>query len=285
MKFKKSRDEVCETLRGGLTDFIEADILSVFYETTPEAVADILPPGLLPYKRPIIVAGFNDFHRTNFEVPYLETALYVSCVHEKTGRPGFFVPAMTLDKDMGTILGREVGGYPKKVGSLKRERQGNHFEGCAERHGIPYFTIRADLNEAPNDPQLMDAIGELLTPPDPENHPGCTIIYNYLWPASLWVHLDDISKAPAPILYTVWKGKEPCDVQPEIGKGEVIYQPSKHDPWCSLPVVHTLGAIMTHNGINLSGAHSSEDEYPVDPAAYLPYAFYGFDADVSNETV
>lgn len=283
MNFKKSRDQVCETLRGGLTDFPESDVLSVFYETTPEAIRDILPPGLLPYKRPIVIAGFNDFHRTNFEVPYLEAALYVSCVHEKTGRPGFFVPAMTLDKDMGTILGREVGGYPKKVGQLQHSRVGNHFEGSASRHGIQYFTIKADLDGKPNDPELMAAIAELMTPPDPEGHPGCTIIYNYLWPASTWVHLDDIKKAPSPILYTVWKSKAPCDVPPELGTGEVIYQPSKHDPWCCLPVVHTLGAIMTHNGIGLSGARTPEDEYPVDAEAYLPYAFYGFDALLEDE--
>ena len=278
MHFKRTREEVCETLRGGITDFPESDILSVFYETTPEAVKEILPPGLLPYKRPIVVAGFNDFHRTNFEVPYLETALYVSAVHEKTGLPGFFVPAMTLNKDMGTILGREVGGYPKKVGELHCKREGNHFEGSAARHGIQYFTIKADLDGKPNDPGLMAAIGELMTPPDPENHPGCTIIYNYLWPACTWVHLDDMRKAPAPILYTVWKSKEPCDVKPELGRGEVIYQPSKHDPWCALPVARTLGAIMTHNGIGLSGSRTPADEYPVDPEAYLPYAFYGFDA-------
>lgn len=282
MDFKRTRAEVCETLNGGLTDFMEADILSVFYETTPKAVEEILPPGLLPYKRPIIVAGFNDFKRVNFEEPYLEAALYVSCVHEKTGRPGFFVPAMTLDRDMGTILGREVGGYPKKVGELRRKREGSHFEGSASRHGIQYFTIKAELDGKPNDPGLMAAIAELMTPPDPEKHPGCTIIYNYLWPACTWVHLKDVRQAPKPILYTVWKSKHPCDVPPEVGVGEVLYQPSKHDPWCALPVEHTLGAIMTHNGIGLSGTREPEDECPVDPEAYLPYAFYGFDTLLDN---
>ena len=282
MQFKRNRGELCETLRGGLTDFPEGDILSVFYETTPEAVENILPPGLLPFKRPIVVAGFNDFHRTNFEVPYLEAALYVSAVHEKTGRPGFFVPAMTLSADMGTFLGREVGGYPKKMGVLECKREGAHFEGSAARHGIRYFTVKADLNGTPNDPGMMAAIGELLTPPDPEGHPGSTIIYNYLWPASLWAHLADVSQAPAPILYTVWKSKEACDIPPEIGCGEVIYQPSAHDPWCSLPVLHTLGAILTHNGIGLSGSRPPADEYPVDPVAYLPYAFYGFDVTLDK---
>lgn len=277
MQFKRTQEQVCETLRGGVTDFPEADVLSVFYETTTEAVKDILPPGLLPYRRPIVVAGFNDFHRTNFEVPYLEAALYVSAIHEKTGLPGFFVPAMTLSEDMGTILGREVGGYPKKVGQLQCNRDGTHFEGSAVRHGIPYFTIKADLEGTPNDPDLMAVIGELLTPPDPVNHPDSTIIYNYLWPTSTWVHLDDIRKAPAPILYTVWKTKAPCNVPPEIGTGQVIYQPSKHDPWCCLPTAHILGAVMTHNGISLSGSRFPEDEYKLDPEAYLPYAFYGFD--------
>lgn len=278
MSFRRTRDQVCQTLRGGITDFPEAEILSVFYETTPEAIEDILPPGLKPYTRPIVMAGFNNFHKTNFEVPYWETALYVSAVHEKSGLRGFFVPAMTLNVDMGTILGREVGGYPKKCGKLNIARNGNHVEGSAERHGIQYFNISADLDGVPNDPELMNCIGELMTPPDPEGHPGATVIFNYLWPAANWVHLNDISKAPKPILYTVWKTKYQGDKKPEIGKGKVIFKESKHDPWYSLPVENTLGAIMTYDGLGLSGSRLPVDEYELDPAEYLPYAFYGYDA-------
>ena len=277
MSFKRTQEQVCDTLKGGITDFPCAEIMSVFYETTPEAAADVLPPGLKPYKRPIVVAGFNHFTETNFEVPYNEAALYVAAVHEKTGLPGLFVPGMTLDVDMGSILGREVGGYPKKWGSLSMEQEGETYQASARRHGITYYSVKAQLNGKPNDPKLMEAIGELLTPPDPEGHPGATIIYNYLWPASQWAHLSDISKAPSPILYTVWKTKHPGPKKPILGTGEVIYQHSDHDPWDSLPVVHTLGAIMTFDGIALDGARSPEDEYLVDPQEYLPYAFYGFD--------
>lgn len=278
ISFKRNQNEVCETLRGGITDFPESEILTVFYETTPEAIREILPPGLVPYKRPIVMAGFNNFARTNFETPYWEAALYVSAVHEKTNLRGFFVPGMTLNVDMGTILGRELGGYPKKCGNLKLKRTGSHMEGSAERHGIQYFTIKADLNGIPNDPELMNAIGELMTPPDPENHPGATIIFNYLWPASTWAHLEDVSQAPSPILYTIWKTKTPGEKKPEIGTGEVIFRESKHDPWCALPVANTLGAVVTYDGISLESGRTPENQYAVDAKAYLPHAFYGFDA-------
>ena len=125
MSFKRTSEQVCETLKGGITDFMGAEVMSVFYETTPEAIEDILPPGLVPYESPLVIAGFNNFSATNFEVPYKEAALYVACVHEKTGRPGLFVPGMTLDVDMGSILGREVGGYPKKWGQLKLDTESN----------------------------------------------------------------------------------------------------------------------------------------------------------------
>ena len=62
-----------------------------------------------------------------------------------------------------------------------------------------------------------------------------------------------------------------------IVTGEVIYTHSDHDPWDSLPVVNVLGAIKTFDGLALDGARKPEDEYPVDPVEYLPYAFYGFD--------
>jgi len=277
MGFKRTRDQVCETLKGGETDFPSSEILSVFYETTDEAVADLLPPGLLPYKRPLVIAGFNNFKKTNFEVPYQEAALYVAAVHEKTGLRGFFVPAMTLDVDMGTILGREVGGYPKKCGRLKITRDGTHIEGSAERHSIKYFTIKANMDGIPNDPKLMEAIAEMMTPPDPDGHPGATVIFNYLWPASTWVHLKDLSKAPKPILYTVWKSKTPGEKKAEIGNGELIFRESKHDPWYTLPVEKTFGAIVTYDGIALGGARTPADEYEIDPLNYLPYAFLGYD--------
>lgn len=85
----------------------------------------------------------------------------------------------------------------------------------------------------------MKKITGILTPPDPEGHPG--------------------------------------EKSPVIGTGEVIYTHSDHDPWGSLPVVHTLGATLTFDGIALDGARTPKDEYAVDPEEYLPYAFYGFD--------
>ena len=184
---------------------------------------------------------------------------------------------MTLNVDMGTILGRELGGYPKKAGRLGYNRTGNSFVGFAERHGIPYYTVKAEFDGVPNDPELMAAIGELLTPPDPVNHPGATIIYNYLWPASSWVHLKDLDKAPQPILTTVWKTKHPGTKKPEIGKGEVIFQKSENDPWYEFAPVKTLGAIMSYDGLALDGNRQPEDEYPVDAKEYLPYAFYSYD--------
>jgi acetoacetate decarboxylase len=277
MSFKRTPDQICDTLKGGITDFPEAEIMSVFYETTPEAVKEILPPGLVPYERPLVIAGFNNFARTNFEVPYREAAMYVAAVHEKTGKVGLFVPGMTLDVDMGSILGREVGGYPKKWGKLTLNQTETTYEASAARHGVEYYKIKVDLNGKPNDPEIMQKIAGILTPPDPENHPGATIIYNYLWPASQWAHLENIKEAPNPILYTVWKTKTPGERKPVIGTGEVIFTHSEHDPWDSLPVVNTLGAIMTYDGIALDGARTPEDEYAIDPEAYLPYAFYGFD--------
>lgn len=279
MKFKKSLSEVCETLKGGVTDFPGAEIMSVFYETTPEAIKEVLPPGLRPFEHPIVVAGFNTFTKTNFEVPYHEAALYVSAVHEATGKPGLYVAGMTLDVDMGSILGREAGGYPKKWGKLSLKEDGTSYEAAAERHGVEYYKIKVDLNGKPNDAEMMKKIAGLLTPPDPQNHPGATIIYNYLWPVSQWAHhLNDLSKAPDPILWTIWKTKTPGEKKPVFGTGEIMLTPSKHDPWASLPVVHTLGAVLTYDGIALDGKRTDADEYRVSAEEYLPYAFVGFDA-------
>lgn len=278
MTFQRTKNEVCPSLKGGAANFYENEILSVFYETTPEAVADVLPPGLKPYKHPIVMAGINNFIASDFDVPYYEVVLNVAAVHEKTGFHGFFVAGMALNSDMGLILGRELCGYPKKLGKITYSHDGNNVEGSAERHGIQYYTVKAEMGSQPNDPRMLQMIGEVLTPPDPEKHPGSNAFFNYVWPGYIWVHAQDVGKVSPPILLTTWKNKVPCERKAEYGTGQVTFRDSRHDPWSSLPVANMLGACMTYDIAVLGVNWTPDDEYPVDANAYMPHAYRSFDA-------
>src|SRR5437016_7485825 len=47
----------------------------------------------------------------------------------------FFCPWMMVDDDVALIVGRELLGYPKKLGSIAWRREGDFIEGIASRRG------------------------------------------------------------------------------------------------------------------------------------------------------
>ena len=61
-----------DLMKGGkpTADFYDAEILNLVWETTPEAIATLLPPPLKPASRPLVFAFIAYYPRTNFSVPY-----------------------------------------------------------------------------------------------------------------------------------------------------------------------------------------------------------------------
>jgi hypothetical protein len=85
MGFVKTFEQMMASARAS-ADFYDAEMLAIFWETKPEIVARILPPPLKPAEFPLAMAFVADYPRTNFDVVYKESALFLRAVHNGDGR-------------------------------------------------------------------------------------------------------------------------------------------------------------------------------------------------------
>jgi acetoacetate decarboxylase len=72
-------------------------------------------------------------------VTYLESALFLQA--EFNGEIGDYCLSMPVTNDMALILGREIFGYPKKIGQIGFNRRGQDVEGWMEQKKEAFFRI------------------------------------------------------------------------------------------------------------------------------------------------
>jgi len=260
MGFVKSLEEIVEKYqdRG---EFYDAEMLTVYFETKPEVVERLLPPPLEPAELPIGGVFVANYPKTNFGVTYLESALLLQAQFE--GEEGAYCLAMPVTDDMALILGREVFGYPKKIGNIHLERSGKDVEGWTERHGVRFLEIRAKLTGKFNDTAAQEMITENM-----ESQQDF-VVYNFKYfPAP---GRDGFDYNPRLI-------REAVEFAPnviEMGEAELMLQSSEHDPWGDVEIIKVLGAVYTiGNNTMLPGSVVAE----VDQMEFAPYAFMKLDS-------
>lgn len=86
-------------------DFYDAEMLNLVWETTPEAIATLLPPPLKPPSRPLVFAFIAYYPGTSFSVPYHESALLMKAGYK--GEGGFYCLSVPVSDDMAMARGRE----------------------------------------------------------------------------------------------------------------------------------------------------------------------------------
>jgi acetoacetate decarboxylase len=116
----------------------------------PQTAKKILPLGMFlrkPYRATFFIA---DYPKTAFTIPYHECALLI---HVRTPfGAGIHCPWMIVDDDTALIYGRELLGYPKKMGEFNFTKKGNTISAGLTRRGIPLLSVKAKLAEAENAP-------------------------------------------------------------------------------------------------------------------------------------
>jgi acetoacetate decarboxylase len=137
-------------LRLKVTLWENAHFLLVDLPLNPSAAKKILPLGMFlrkPYRATFFMA---DYTKTAFTVPYHECALLV---HVRTiFGSGVYCPWMIVDDDTALIYGRELLGYPKKLGEFEYARKGSALSAGLTRRGVPVFTVSARQKEAEKAP-------------------------------------------------------------------------------------------------------------------------------------
>lgn len=263
MGFVKTLPEMISYARPS-ADFYDAEMLTVFWETKPEIIARLLPPPLKPANQPIAMAFVANYPRTNFDVTYKESALFLRAVHNE--EEGGYCLAMPVTSDMAMAGGREVFGFPKKMADIHFKREGQSVEGWTERRGVRFMDIRAKLTGKLNDAAAQEILSAALNP----GADGAinAVSYNFKhFPAPEGGAFD---YNPRLIRQeTVLRPKEMV-----FGEAEIILRHSDYDPWAEIEVVKMLGALYTvGDNSMLRGSAVGEVGF----TEFAPYAFLKWD--------
>ncbi|WP_341268262.1 acetoacetate decarboxylase family protein [Gordonia malaquae] len=114
-----------------------------------------LPAGVRPVtpgRADVFAAWFPD---CTYGSVYHEAGVFV---HIKTigGRTGIHCPWMILDDDVALILGRELLGYPKKLGEINWSLDDTAISASAHRRGEELLTMSGRLGDvAPDAPPIL----------------------------------------------------------------------------------------------------------------------------------
>ena len=122
--------------------FVGAEMLTIDFVTSPDIVANLLPPGLEPTAEPLVTAMVGRW-RSNCVADFSGGAIYVMARHEDIEAP--YVLAMYMDTDHAIIFGRDLFGEPKKQAAISLHRRGDFMHGTVERHGTRLIEIKATL--------------------------------------------------------------------------------------------------------------------------------------------
>ncbi len=259
MGFVKTMDEIASRHRE-TAEFYDAEVLTVFFETTPETLQRLIPPPLAPPPFPIGAAFTAHYPHTNFGVSYYESALFLMA--KFNAEEGVYCLAMPVDNDMAMILGRETFGYPKKMGQIYLEREGNDLKAGTARHGISFVEMKARMEGRFNDPGAQELLKQKFeTDPD-------VVVFNFKYfmaPERTGYDYD-----PRLVRETVKRRFKSVS----YGEAQLVFNPSPHDPWSDVEIVRVLGA--THT-IGDNTMLPGEVVATVDPVAFTPYAFMKID--------
>ena len=117
--------------------FRDAEVLTLYWRTDPEAMAFLLPP---PLRAEGCVACVHIYKMNDVDWlgPYAEANVMFGA--SLGDRQGAYSPYLVLSSDIGVAHGREVHGQPKKLGLPSLEMRGDLLVGRVERNGIEVIT-------------------------------------------------------------------------------------------------------------------------------------------------
>ena len=242
MGFVKSADEI-RAIQDALAypRFVNAEMLSVVFESDRDYLRSILPPPLELTDATVraMVGRWQSNCVGNFE----GGALYLPARHD--GVDGEYVLAMYMTTDAAILYGRELFGEPKKQCATRLHRGRSTMVGLIERHGVCLIELHAEL--------------------DTELEPSTTTGVNFnikSTPSCTGVGLEDdavLTLAEFDVTLTTHR----------TGTGSVRLASTPHDPLGDIPIGAVAGAI--HQEGDLVPSTRRVATIPAD--TFLPYAY------------
>lgn len=262
MGFVKSFEEILANTRA-TADFYDAEMLTVFWETKPEIIARLLPAPLKPAAQPIAMAFVANYPKTNFDVTYKESALFIAASYN--GEEGNYCLSMPVTNDMAMAGGREVYGFPKKMADIDFSCDGKSAGGWTERRGVRFMEVRAELTGNFNDAGAQETLMSTAKGGDGSIR---GISYNFKYfPAPEGGALD----------YHPRLVRQETILRPkklQFGTAEIVLKHSDYDPWAEVEVVKVLGAMYTMGDNSMLAGKAVAES---DLMQFAPYAFLKWD--------
>lgn len=218
--------------------------VQVFYETDPDAAAEVLPPPLQPANAPEVWVSVG--HMPEIDLGVAQVA--VRCRHGD--EDGWYCLHLPMTTEAAVIGGRERYGENKKVADIRFEREGGHIEASVTRYGTTYLEVSAD-------------VAERLEPPEQE------VVPHYYFKYSLAA--DGSGYDFEPLLIRSEHTRVPTVL--ERVEAKLVLRDSGTDPVADLPVERLGGSFYTERTATARARAVAQ----VDGEAFLPFVYQRYD--------
>ncbi|MCP4760959.1 MAG: acetoacetate decarboxylase family protein, partial [archaeon] len=230
------------------------------------------PPPLKPPKIPLAHGFIGNYPKTNFGLPYSESALFVRAVFD--GNEGNYCLAMHLDgpgKGLAMAGGREHFGFPKKLAeiSFNYDEGTKTFEGTTARHGVNNMELKVNFVGKMNEPEAPKILIDVGIIPSKIKNPD-TYNYNY----KFFPSVDGVGFDYKPKLTAQTTKFSPNMLL--VGQADLKLGSTSHDPWAEIEVVKTLGALFQKGNNSMARGKVVAE---IDPEEFLPYSTLKWDWD------
>ncbi len=121
----------------------ESKTLFAMLEIDQLVIKKFLEPTPFEYVNNLAMVYVNDF-RTSEKLPYMDGGIIIQAKY-KDIIGGYYLFEYE-DNDAAVATGRELWGYPKKIGEMTLERSANIVRGTASRNGNKLIEIECDLS-------------------------------------------------------------------------------------------------------------------------------------------
>jgi acetoacetate decarboxylase len=273
--------------------YYDSESVSVSWETRPELIAELIPPPLEPYGDPVVRAGVSYYPNVENPTPYVSTSSYalaslsVRCTYKDA--PGGLSLTLIEDDDIAVYTGREMLGFPKKMGVLGIERDGRKVHAWAERRGVRVFEVEATLTEElpelpPVEERQAPLTGQLTA--DSEYRWGG---YNFKFMRHSGAFFrEDFSPADVfdfgPVMTQQARiggpgfSRSGTSVDCDPATAKVITRPSPSDSlWAKLEMVKLLSVEYSKGGSFTMLSGRVMKDVVVDPATFEEFSRYKYD--------
>ena len=208
--------------------FVDREFLIISYRTDPKLLAAVVPEPLIPVGDVVKFEFIRMPDSTGFG-DYTESGQVIPVTYQ--GKPGSYVHSMFLDDDSPIAGGREIWGFPKKLGSPVLRTEKDTLVGTLDYGSIRVATGTMGYKHRPADPaKLMQSLALpnwlLKIIPDVDCGPRVCELVEY--------HLEDV------LLKGAWEGPAALE----------LFEHALA-PVARLPVLEVLGGLHLKSDLTL----------------------------------